>query len=136
MSGVTTMYEAFGAVQVSVAEPPLVTCDASVSRVEMRGRGPVAGTVDIVSRSSLSQRSSAVPLTYRFEPLSATIIPYCLSAVRITCACGPKWEMSKSALRRKRMPMTEAPGLEVVGESCTAGEITPMRLFCTVKRSA
>src|ERR1017187_1854232 len=53
-------------------------------------------------RSSLFQRSSGTPDRYQLDPLSARIIPYFFSAVRITCTSGENDEMSKLALSRKR----------------------------------
>ena len=56
-------------------------------------------------RSSLFQASLGAPEMYQEEPLSASIMPYCLSAVKITWLAGEKPEMSKLAFRRKRAPM-------------------------------
>src|SRR5262249_47004632 len=56
------------------------------------------GTWPSVCRSSFDQRPSGTPEMYQSDPLSATIIPYVLSAWRTTRACGGKPEMSKPAL--------------------------------------
>ena len=53
-------------------------------------------------RASLSQRSSGTPDRYQLDPLSARIIPYFFSALRITRTSGEKGEMSKLDLSRKR----------------------------------
>src|SRR5271156_858555 len=87
-------------------------------------------------KSSLSQRSPGAPLMYMFEPLSAMIIPYCCSAVRITWFAAEKPEISKLAFNRRRIPIGAALAFVVVAAQCDAGGTKAARLFCNVKRSA
>src|SRR3954467_14094920 len=56
-------------------------------------------------RSSSLQAGSGAPLTYQFDPLSATNIPYFFSAVRTIFACGVAALMSTLALSLMRRPM-------------------------------
>ena len=68
------------------------------------------GTRPSVCRSSFDQRGSGAPETYQSEPLSATIIPYSLSAWSTTRACRGKPEMSKSRFSRSRLPIDGRAG--------------------------
>lgn len=56
-------------------------------------------------RSSLFQPASGAPEMNQADPLSASIMPYCFSAVRITWLAAEKPDISKLALSRKRAPM-------------------------------
>ena len=60
--------------------------------------------------TSLSQRSSQVPLMYMSEPLSATIRPYRFIARKIFWISGAKPEMSLPAFSRSRAPIGSAGG--------------------------
>ena len=73
---------------------------------------------------------------YMDEPLSAMIIPYFLSALRITWFAAENEEISKLALRRIRIPMGAARVLLEVAAQWDAGGINAAWLFCSVKRSA
>src|SRR5579862_3332583 len=95
-----------------------------------------AVTLPKLWRSSLFQLSSGAPLMYIEEPLSAMIIPYFLSAVRITWFAAEKEEISKLALRRRRMPIGAASAFEELAAQCDAGGVNAARLDCSVKRSA
>src|ERR1700690_368284 len=95
-----------------------------------------AVTLPRLCRSLLSQRSSGAPLMYIEEPLSAMIIPYFLSAVRITWFAAENEEMSKLAFRRRRMPMGAADAFEEFAAQCDAGGTNAARLDCSVNRSA
>src|SRR5207249_4799526 len=64
----------------------------------------------ILARSSSGQRVSGAPEMYQFDPLSATIIPYFLSAVNITCTGAGYPETSTEALRRTRNPIGGSAG--------------------------
>src|SRR5437899_12418733 len=48
----------------------------------------------IVAYGSLFQPASSVPVKNQFDPLSATIRPYCLKALSTTCDGALKPEMS------------------------------------------
>src|SRR5271156_3808233 len=71
-----------------------------------------------------------------FEPLSAMIMPYFCSAVRITWLVAENPEISKLAFRRMRIPMGAALAFDVVAAQCDAGGTKAARLFCSVNRSA
>src|SRR5580692_2540423 len=73
-------------------------------------------------RSSLFQRSSGTPDRYQLDPLSARIIPYFFSAVRITCTSGEKDEMSKGDFNRKRWPIGGYFVAVRLEASCRAGQ--------------
>src|SRR6266581_18696 len=85
-------------------------------------------------RSLLSQRSSGAPLRYRFEPLSAMIMPYFFSTFRITWFAVEYPETSKLAFRRR--PMGAAFELLELAAQREAGGINAARLCCRVKRRA
>src|SRR5580700_11758848 len=93
-------------------------------------------TLPRLCKSLLSQLSSGAPLIYIEEPLSAMIIPYFLSAVRITWFAVENEEMSKLALRRRRMPIGAAFAFEEFAAQCEAGGTKAARLDCSVKRNA
>jgi hypothetical protein len=69
--------------------------------------------------TSLFQRVSHVPLTYRSDPLSATIRPYRCIARKIFCTSGGNVERLRLALSRSRAPMGSAPAVEPA--RCDAG---------------
>src|SRR5580693_3287599 len=87
-------------------------------------------------RSLLFQLSSGAPLMYIEDPLSAMIIPYFLSAVRITWFAAENPEMSKLAFRRSRMPIGAASEFDEFDAQCVAGGVKAALLDCKVKRSA
>src|SRR6267154_884302 len=80
-------------------------------------------------RSLLSQRSSGAPLRYRFEPLSAMIMPYFFSAFRITWFAVEYPETSKLAFRR--MPTGAAFESLELAAPCEAGRINAALRVCT-----
>src|SRR5579863_309800 len=87
-------------------------------------------------RSLLFQRLSGAPLMYMALPLSARIIPYFFSAVRITWSSAGKPEISKLAFRRRRVPMGGALGLVTVDAQCDAGATNACCVVGTVNRRA
>src|SRR5215472_8736100 len=87
-------------------------------------------------KSLLFQALSGVPLIKIPLPLSARIIPYFLSAVRMTWSSGGKPEMSKLAFSRRRIPMGGALGSVTVDAQCDAGGVNARRVVGTVKRRA
>src|ERR1700680_1526307 len=95
-----------------------------------------AVTLPRLCRSLLFQLSSGAPLMYIEEPLSALIIPYFLSAVRITWFATENDEMSKLALSRRRMPIGAADAFDEFAAQCDAGGVNAARLDCSVNRSA
>src|SRR3984893_4893750 len=95
-----------------------------------------AVTLPRLCRSLLLQLSSGAPLMYIEEPLSAMIIPYFLSAARITWFAAENEEMSKLALRRRRMPIGAASAFEEFAAQCDAGGTNAARLDCRVNRRA
>src|ERR1700719_3375139 len=104
---------------------------------------PIATTsklaaVMVLSRfkSELFQLLSGVPLIKIPLPLSARIIPYFFSAVRITWSSAGKPEISKLALRRSRVPMGGALVLVTVEAQCDAGATKALWVVGTVNRSA
>ena len=56
-------------------------------------------------------------------PLSARIMPYFFSAVRITWFAGENPEMSKLAFSRNRMPIGGASASVFVTAQCEAGGV-------------
>src|ERR1700674_3255600 len=87
-------------------------------------------------RSLFCQRLSGAPLTNMALPLSARMIPYFFSAVRITWFWAEKPEISKPAFRRMRMPMGGALGSVTEEAQCEAGEVKACRVVGMVKRNA
>src|SRR6202171_6161160 len=86
-------------------------------------------------RSLLFQRLSGAPLMYMALPLSARMIPYFFSAVRITWFCAEKPEISKPAFSRMRIPMGGALGSVTDEAQCEAGGVKACRVLGTVKRN-
>src|ERR1700683_5536308 len=80
-----------------------------------------AVTLPRLWRSSLFQLSSGAPLMYMEEPLSAMIIPYFLSAVRITWLAAENEEISTLVLSRRRIPIGAASALVEFAAQCEAG---------------
>jgi hypothetical protein len=68
--------------------------------------------------------------------LSARIIPYFFSAVRITWFWGEKEEILKPAFSRSRVPIAGALGSVTEDAQCDAGGVKALRVTGTVKRSA
>src|ERR1700690_3004448 len=93
-----------------------------------------AVTLPRLCRSLLSHRASGAPLMYMEEPLSAMIIPYFLSAVRITWFAAENEEMLKLALSRRRMPIGAASAFDEFEAQCEAGGTNAARLDCSVNR--
>src|SRR5215470_16583359 len=87
-------------------------------------------------RSVLFQLLSGVPLMKMALPLSARIIPYFLSAVRMTWSSAGNVEMSKLAFRRSRVPIGGALGSVTVDAQWVAGKTKARRVVGTVKRRA
>src|SRR5215469_4198201 len=87
-------------------------------------------------KSLLFQALSGVPLMKIALPLSARIIPYFFSAVRMTWSSGGNPEMSKVDFRRRRIPMGGALGSVRVDAQCDAGGVKARRVVGTVKRRA
>src|ERR1700692_753299 len=95
-----------------------------------------AVTLPRLCRSLLSQFASGAPLMYIEDPLSAMIIPYFFSAVRITWFAAENPEMSKPALSRRRMPIGAASAFDEFAAQCDAGGTNAARLDCRVNRRA
>src|SRR5881397_3414785 len=74
-------------------------------------------------RAVLFQRESGMPLTYQFEPLSASIIPWVFRACRMTRFSALKPEMSTLALSRTRVPIGGAEALVLLEAKCRAGHL-------------
>src|SRR5436309_5625160 len=72
-------------------------------------------------RLVLFQRLSGAPLMKMALPLSARIMPYFLSAVRITRSSAGKPEMSKLAFRRRRVPIGGAFASVRLDAQCDGG---------------
>src|SRR5215472_13273060 len=87
-------------------------------------------------KSLLFQRLSGAPLMKIALPLSARIIPYFFSAVRITWSSAGNPEMSKLAFKRNRVPIGGALVLVVVDAQCEAGATNAICVVGTVNRSA
>src|ERR1700687_4545640 len=87
-------------------------------------------------RWSSLQRGSGAPETYQLEPLSATIMPYFLSAVQMTWTSAEAQEQSYEAFMRKRRPIGGAFVLVSLEASCVAGWMNAAWVSLTVKRSA
>ena len=95
-----------------------------------------AVTLPRLCKSLLSQRASGAPLMYIDEPLSAMIIPYFLSAVRMAWFAAENEEMSKLAFKRRRMPIGAASAFVEFAAQCDAGGTNEARLDCSVNRRA
>src|SRR5690349_14695478 len=144
----------FVTLQLNVTCEPAVTVDGLAVKLEMVGEGPVGtlASVTIVPicttskldavmlfsrlRSLLFHRVSGAPLMKMPLPLSARIIPYFLSAVRMTWSSAGKPEMSKLAFRRSRVPMGGELGSVSVEAQWEAGATNARRVVGTVKRNA
>src|SRR5262252_4947535 len=95
-----------------------------------------AAIVFSILRSVLFQLSSGVPLMKMPLPLSARIIPYFLSAVRMTWSSAGNGEISKLAFRRRRVPIGGALGSLRFDAQWVAGKTKARRVVGTVKRNA
>src|SRR5262245_35075710 len=93
-------------------------------------------TVFSRSKLELFQRLSGVPDMNMADPLSARMIPYFLSAVRMNRSSAGNPVISKLALRRRRSPMGGALGSVVVEAQWVAGKMKARWEVGTVKRIA
>src|ERR1700730_12412399 len=87
-------------------------------------------------KSELLQRLSGAPLIKTTLPLSARIMPYFFSAVRITWFAGESPLMSKLAFNRRRVPIGGAFGFVVLDAQCDAGATNAFCVVGTVNPSA